>query len=189
MASISSLQIRQFPAKLGIDADLGQYSMRQPRASLSIRTEPNRMTIRSYEGELRIDQSKALDAYGLGGALQNMNRIYSGAHQAAQQGIARIVEYGNQLARIHVKTNPIADHARNLTFSFDEFNYVGEAGYDNVDITYTPRKPDIEITGGQVNIEAQINPPEVEYKVGKLDIYMMQYPKIEYTPPQIDLLV
>ncbi|MCD1260846.1 hypothetical protein B5M42_018755 [Paenibacillus athensensis] len=188
MPSIPQIQIRQQPALLGIDADLGTQDIKQPRPTYEMENPAARLEIRQPRGDLEIDQSRAWDALGQGPILQAMNRIYSQAHNVAMQGIARIVENGNRLAAINIKgANPIADIAEQLQFEHPEFDYYGEASYDNVDITYTPHKPEIDVTPNKVNVNARVNPPEVNYNRGKLDIYMQQYPKVEISVPQIDL--
>ncbi|SDE35286.1 hypothetical protein SAMN02799630_05255 [Paenibacillus sp. UNCCL117] len=186
MISVPQIQIRQTPGLIGIDADLGRQDIKQPRATFEMSVERPQQEIRQPAGELVIDQSRAWDALGKGPALETFNRIYSQAREVALQGIARIVENGNRMAQIHLKTNPIADIAEQLTFDFFEFNYVGEAAYDNVDIRYTARKPEIQVTDGRVNLTTHPNAPEYEYIRGKLDIYMQQYPQVEISVPQID---
>lgn len=186
MPSIPQIQISQQPALIGIDADLGTQNIRQPRPTYEMQVEQPKLEIRQPRGELEIDQSRAWDALGQGPILQAMSRIYSQSHDIAMQGIARIVENGNRMAAIHLGGNPIAEIAKDLSISHPEFNYYGEASIDNVDITYTPHKAEISVTDGKVNVNARVNPPEIEYNRGKLDIYMRQYPKVEITPPQID---
>ncbi|WP_201305401.1 DUF6470 family protein [Paenibacillus puerhi] len=186
MVSFPHIQIRQTPALIGIDADLGTQDIRQPRATFEMTTERPQQEIRQPRGELEIDQTKAWDALGRGPVLESFNRIYSQAHQIAMQGIARIVENGNRLAQIHLKTNAIADNAEQIRYNFSEFDIVGEASYDNVDIFYTARRPEINVIDGKVNLQTHPNRPEYEYYRGKLDIYMQQYPKVEITPPEID---
>ncbi|MEF3305164.1 DUF6470 family protein [Paenibacillus sp. GYB003] len=187
MSSVSMIQIRQVPAKLSIDADLGKQDIRQPRATFELEADPPKVEIRQHRGELEIDQGKAWDALGMGNILESMRRIASQAHNVALQGIARIVENGNRLAQIHLDTNPIAENAEQLKFEHFEFDYYGPASYDNVDITYTARKPDILPIEGKVRLNTHPNKPEIDYARGKLDIYMVQYPKVEITPPRIDL--
>lgn len=41
------LQIRQSPAVIGIDADLGTYSITQPKAEVDITTTPGKLTVQS----------------------------------------------------------------------------------------------------------------------------------------------
>jgi hypothetical protein len=185
--SIGQIQIRQTPALIGIDADPGTQNIRQPKATFEMETERPKQEIRQPQGDLQIDQTRAWDALGVGPILEAMSRIYSQAKNVALQGVARIVENGNRMGDLRYKGNPIADMAEQLKFEHFEFDYYGEASYDNVDIHYTMHKPEITVEDGQVHLNTRVNPPEISYNRGKLDIYIRQYPKVEYTPPQIDL--
>ncbi|GCL73676.1 hypothetical protein PN4B1_36170 [Paenibacillus naphthalenovorans] len=189
MVSFPSISIHQQFAQLGIDADHATLEQKQPKATYEMKRVPPKLQIESPRGDLQIDQSKAWDALNRGGHLETMNRIYSEAKNVALQGIARIVEEGNRLGNIAAGGNPIADNAQQLFFERFEFNFVGPAAYDNVDIHYTAKKPRIEVTDGLVEVNVQVNRPELNVSRGKLDIYMLQYPKVEITPPQIDLKI
>ncbi|WP_233531553.1 DUF6470 family protein [Paenibacillus alkalitolerans] len=184
---IPIIQINQQFAKIGIDADLGKYEMRQPRADMQIRQTAAKLDIRAGQGRLEIDQSKAWDALGLGGILEAMSRIRSEAHRVALEGIARIAEEGDRLASIHLRTDMIAEIAQEGAFRSRDFNYMGPASYDNVDLHYTVSKPDIRISEGGADIQVQVRPPEISYARGKLDIYMRQRNQVEIIPPAIDL--
>lgn len=186
MISIPKMQIKQETALIGIDADLGTQDIKQPRPTYEMQTERPQQDIRQPRGELEIDQSRAWDALGQGPILQAMSRIYSQCHDIAMQGIAKIVEDGNRMAAINLGGNPIAEIAKELSTEHSEFDYYGEASIDNVDITYTPHQAEINLTNGKININVQVNAPEIEYNRGKLDIYMKQYPKVEINVSQID---
>jgi hypothetical protein len=183
------IQIRQTPALLGIDADLGTQDIVQPRATFEMTTDRPQQDIRQPRGDLEIDQSRAWDALGVGGVLQTMSRIYSKAPEIALQAIARIVEDGNRMAKIHIKSDAIAELAQNIRLEFGQFDVVPPTEFDNVDIRYSANKAEINVTDGRVNLNAQVNRPQIDYHRGKLDIYMMQYPKVEFTPPSIDYTV
>lgn len=183
-----TIQIQQQYAKIGIDADLGRYEMRQPRAELNIRTTLPSLHIESPSGELRIDQSKAWDALALGGNLQTMSRLYGQGRQAILEGIARRADEGRVLANIHQGSNAVAEIAADAAFrQRPPLPVAGEASVDNVDFSYTAHKPNITVNEGSLDIEVIPNRPEITYYRGKLDIYMLQYGKVTITPPQIDL--
>lgn len=186
---IPQIQIHRQNAILGIDYNLGQLEIRQPKATLDITTERSKLNIHSENGVLYVDSSKAWDALGKGPFLETMNRIYTRAHEVAMQGIAKIVEEGNRLAAIHEGGNAIAEIAKEKGLEFIEFEFMGDASFDNVDIRYEPGELDIQVEAGKVTLNTRPNRPEIQYTPGKLDIYMIQYPKVEITPPQIDLRV
>ena len=183
------IQIRQTPAKLGIDADLGKLDIKQPRPAFEMRTTLPKLRMKQPPGKLRIDQSRAWDALGLGNNLETMHRIYTAARQVALRGIARRVEEGNQLAAIHLPTNAIADIAEQQATNTNKLDFVGYASVDNVDIFYTARKPVVEVNEGSVRIDTYPQRPEIHYHRGKLDMTMLQYHKVDIIPPQIDRMI
>jgi len=184
---IPQIQIRQEYAKLGIDADLGVQDIKQPTATFELTTERPKLDIHSEKGVLYIDSSKAWDALGHGPFLETMNKIYSRAHEVVMQGIAKIVEDGNRMAAIQNGGNAIAEIAKEKGAEFFEFEFMGDASSGNVSMHYVPGKLDIQVKEGKVNIETHPNRPEINYTRGKLDIYMLQYPKVEIIPPQMDI--
>lgn len=183
---IPHIQIRLQHAKLSIDADLGKQHIEQPGPTIDMKQEKAEQRFTTTKGKLEIDQDRAWDALGLGNNLEMMSRIYSASADLAKQGVARIVEKGNQMAAIHLGGNPIAESAREWQRTFPEFNFIGEASYDNVDVYYTPSELSIETVPGDVTYNAQANRPIHYYERGKLDIYMSQYPKVDIIPPTID---
>lgn len=188
MFPIPMIQITQQYAKIGFDADLGSYDIKQPRATLEITSTPATVDIYSPRGELNINQSKAWDALGVGGNLDWTLQIYTQSKNIALQGIARIVEDGNRMAAsIHSKSNPIADMAREHAYAELVPFELPSPSYDHVDINYMPRKPEINVTVGKVNIDSHPNQPEINYTRGKFDSYMQQYNSIKIIPPEIDL--
>lgn len=190
MPEIPQIRISQQYARIGIDADLGRYEIKQPRPMFELEQTNAKMEIRQPRGELEIDQSKAWDALSRTNILEVMQRIYGQAREVAMKGIARIVEDGNRMAAIHKnKADAIPELASDVTVSFPEMEYAGEAAFDNVDVHYTPHRPEIETTRGEVKLNTRVNPPEVDYYRGKLDIYMLQFNKVEITPPAIDIKV
>ncbi|GAB6991333.1 DUF6470 family protein [Paenibacillus pini] len=182
------LQIHQTPAYIGIDADLGQFSIRQQKAELNITTTPSEIEIQQYRPELQVDSSRAHAAL-TGGSMFDMNtRIYSGIQNIYLQGIARRVEEGNRAAAIQNPSNTIAEiYGQDWQpISFPEFR--SPASIDNVDVRIETTPPDITFRKAKIDIQVETHRPEIEYNRGKLDIYMRQYASVEYTPPEIDIL-
>lgn len=189
MIPFPQIQIRQTHAKLGFDADLGKLDMKQPRPTFEMKTNHPKVRIEQPNAEMRIDQSRAWDALGLGNNLETMRRIYTAARQVALQGIARRVDEGNQMAAIHRKTDAIVDIAEQQAGKTFELPYLGYASVDNVDIRFIRNKPKIQAVEGSVQINARVNRPEVNYHRGKLDIALLQYNKVEIIPPELDMRV
>ncbi|GIP35598.1 DUF6470 family protein [Paenibacillus sp. J2TS4] len=186
MIPFPSIQIRQQYGKIGIDADLGQYTIRQPKATLEIQTTAAQLEIESPPMEFEVDQNRAWDAINGGKYERFNNRIYSQMPDILLEGIALMVEKGNRMAAIHVRTNAIADSAESAQYNHAKVQYFGPASFDNVDVYITTHKPIIRMIEGGVDIYSRPNRPEIEYERGKLDIYMRQYAQLEIIPPQVD---
>jgi hypothetical protein len=183
---IPQIQIQQQYGKLGMETVNASQDIRQPRATFEVTTTRPQVDIKSPGGELTIDQSRAFDAVGLGGTLQVLSRIYEQSVSIAIQGVADIVQKGNQMAAIQTHQNAIADIARGEAFKESPMEYRGEASYLNVSEQYIAHKPEVNVTNGEVNVNTHPNPPEITYNPGKVNIYMLQWPKIDIIPPQID---
>ena len=115
--------------------------------------------------------------------MEILQRIYSQSKDIVLETIGKIVREGDRLAAIHLGGNAIAENAKDIRFNFGVYQFAGPASYDNVDVNYVARKPIIEVQDGQVHVNTHPNPVEYEYIRGKLDIYMRQYNKVEFTPP------
>lgn len=186
---IPTIQINLQPAQLGVETTPFKLETEQPRATFELNTKAASVNIYSRHGDLRIDQSRAWDALAVGPHLETMNSIFRIVKNIILNTIGRIVEEGNQLAAIHLNTNAIADIAQNRTVDLIELAFAGPAGPDNVDIQYTAHAPEFEPVSGGVNLRAEQNQPRHQFTRGKLDIYMIQYHKVEIIPPQIDLQI
>lgn len=183
----SILQIRQIPAQLYMDADSGHYSIRQPKSELHITTTPGRLEVKSTPIKLEVDSSRAFAAYQGGNFLEMNQRIYSGFQQQYLQALARRVEQGNQAAAIHKPGNTIAEIYGTdwQPIPFPEFRT--EASVDNVDIRITTTPPDVRVSRAQVDIQIETHKPDIDYTLGKLEMYMKQYPSVRFIPPELDL--
>lgn len=181
------VQIRQMPAVIGMDSERGTFSINQPKAEVNLSTTPAELTIQSSRSELTIDQSQARAAYD-GGSMFDLNkRIYSGIQQLFLQGIARKVDQGNRIAEFFKPGNTIAEVYGIDTEpnSFPEI--LGPASYDNVNLHFEMSPPQINFKTATLDIQVEINHPEIEYHRGKLNIYMQQYASIQFIPPEINL--
>lgn len=180
------LQIRQTPALIGIDADAGKFSISQPKAEVNITTTPGELSVESSPPVLTIDQTRARAAYNGGSVLDMNKRIYSGIQQLYLQGIARRVEQGTRMAEFFKPGNTIAEVYGMDTEPNSFPEPCGPASYDNVDIHFDTKAPQIIYQAARVDIQVERHDPEIEYTRGKLNIYMQQYASVQYIPPEIN---
>ncbi|QUL54556.1 hypothetical protein KDC22_30525 [Paenibacillus tritici] len=181
------LQIRQTPARIGIDADLGSFSITQPKAEVNITTTPGELSVQSTRPELTIDQTRARAAYNGGSVLDMNRRIYSGIQQLYLQAIARRMEQGTRMAEFFKPGNTIAEVYGMDTEPNSFPEPCGTASYDNVDIHFETRAPEVNFRAAKVDIEVVRHRPETEYTRGKLNIYMQQYASIQFIPPELNV--
>ncbi|MEK5490497.1 DUF6470 family protein [Paenibacillus sp. FSL R7-0297] len=181
------LQIRQTPARIGIDADPGAFSITQPKAEVNITTTPGEMTVQSSRPELTIDQTRARAAYNGGSVLDMNRRIYSGIQQLYLQAIARRMEQGTRMAEFFKPGNTIAEVYGMDTEPNSFPEPCGPASYDNVDLHYEARAPEINFRAATVDIQVERHRPETEYTRGKLNIYMQQYASVQFIPPELNV--
>lgn len=189
---LPQIQIHQQYGRIGIDADIGQLEIQQPQATLEMRTTPSRLEIDADPGKLQIDNTRWHDALGFGLTFNVMSRIYSKAGNIGLQAIAKIVEDGNRMAAIQTGENvfkSLAKESANQEIEIFKNTVVGEASLDNIDISYESGKFDMHFEAAKLERNVTVHAPIIEYQRGKLDIYMLQQPKLEITPPQIELKI
>ncbi|WP_248929415.1 DUF6470 family protein [Paenibacillus hamazuiensis] len=183
--NIPRIQIHQQFAQIGIDAELGQQSIKQPQATLDMNIELPKVQIDAEDGKLSIDQSKAFEGLGHGPFLQVMSQLYTRSANIGLQGIAKIVADGNRMAQITNPTNAFAELAKNAAFDSLEYRPLGTPSYDNVDVHYEPGPLDINLQQGSINLQTHPNRPEYHYYRGKFDVYLLQKADIDIIPPRI----
>ena len=187
MKTLPILQINTTPSLLQIDADPGQYSIRQPKADVQMYTRPSKLTVESHPIRFEVDQSRALSAYTGGNMIEMNARIYSGIEKIYLENMAERVQQGNELAAIHKPGNTIANIVGTNWKSKPFPEIRTPASMDNVDIRIETRAPSIRFESAVSELSVTVNKPEIEYQRGKLDIYVKQYASIEFTPPAIDM--
>lgn len=187
--NIPQIQIQQIPARLGMDIEPGRQDLQQPRPTMEMEQIRPQLRIEQSVGHFEIDQERAWDALALGNNLQTMKKIYSMASNMALQGLARIVEKGNQMAAIHHGGNVIAEMAQDWKRTFPEFDFRGEASVLNVDMVFRPGNLSIEAQDGRVDLRVRVNPPEHRYERGRVNLSMEQYGSVQITPPALDMQV
>ncbi|WP_017810940.1 DUF6470 family protein [Paenibacillus shenyangensis] len=187
MTSMPIVQIRQTPGRIGIETTPGSFSIRQPKADLQITTQKADLEIQQPKPELTIDQSRALAAYDGGSHLEMTKRLYSNVQQLFLQGLSQRMKDGERMREFYKPGNTLGDIMKSRSQNTPGFiEYRGAASSDNVDIQVERRDPIIEVTTHKPDIQVQINRPEIEYTRGNVNIYMQQYPSVQFIPPEID---
>jgi hypothetical protein len=185
MVDFPRIQIFQQFAKIAFKAEHGRLELEQPKAKMDFHTTMPKVEIHQPLGELKIDQSRAWAALGLGGHLQTMLKIYDGAREIGLEAIGNIAQRGDRLAAIHTGENAIAEIAKDVSRDFRHLNVLGPASYDNVDIEYTVRSPEFHPIPGKADTQITKSEPYIRYTKGKFLLSMTQYAKVTIIPPPI----
>lgn len=174
MLSFPRLEINQGFAKIGIKTTPYQFNMKQPRGEQYIKQEPAILNIHQPKGELTIDSSRALDAVGLGGTLKVSKRLADQGYMLGIQAIGEIARKGDRLAAIHLNQNQISQMASESFFDNLRLDICGPANFDNVDLNYQARRPEIDIKARGATHHYVPHKPEISFMPGKVNTYVRQ---------------
>lgn len=155
-------------ANINLQTTLPKVQMESTSATLEIRQPQGELTIDNYPCRYSIGQRNIADF-----ALDIATR----GRQTAMGAIARIAQEGDQLARIQVKSNAIADIAADSTVS-----EVSDITYSYIalpNINYQANPVQFNPTEGKVDLTLQRGTVQQDYQRGNVDIQVSQYPSIE----------
>lgn len=182
------ISVQSQKGKIGIHSERGQFEIRRPQPVLNVSSSKPEIIAHNAPGQLKVDNTLTWEALDGGNMEAFWNRIYSQYKQVAMQNISQIVEKGNRMGDLRIQGDPIPSMA------LDEFiegapdlQVYGEASVDNTQFDYIPNDVNIQVIPGDLNIDTQIQRPEINFHRGSVNIYMEQYPKVTITPPVIDI--
>lgn len=182
------VQIHKQDIELQIKQDPGKLEIEQPKAEVFRQTTPLRMNIQQPQGDLQIDQTRAWDALGQVNNLEMMHRLYRNAEQVFLKGLGKTVDEGNTMAAIHKYPNaiPMLASSERIPLELDVFAAPSQL---NVDLHYTAKKPIIDVQESEIHMDVQVNQPRYTHHKSQVNISVLQYPSIKFTPPQIDIQI
>ena len=153
---LPQIRIQSTFFQMGLNIIPPKQEIRQPQAEVSIRQPPGELKIQTTAGKLYIDQSQGRADIGILTVSEAMRQYAERGNQAVSEGTARRISEGNRMMKIENGFTAIQDIAREKmqktyapvwmkfipTHGSTKLNY--EPG--TVDIQYTARKPEIQIT-------------------------------------------
>jgi hypothetical protein len=173
---------------IGIESQKGQFEIRRPQPQINTRTTPAEITASNRPGDLQVDQTLTDNALTGGKPADFWERIYSQYKEIGMRNIQEIVEKGNTIGDLRIKGDPMPSMALDaFVEGAPDLQVYGFASPVNIAIQYTPHNTNLEVIPGGVEIQAQIQRPEINFHRGGVNIYMQQYPKLIITPPEINL--
>ncbi|MFF2483657.1 DUF6470 family protein [Paenibacillus sp. NPDC058071] len=169
------LSIRQTYAAIGMESIQSQQSIRSYRGDQQIEQPSAEMNFKRTPSQLQIDSSEAWGALAKGPHLEWNRQLYSQMKSVFLQGLAQKVQEGHQLAQITNKRNAFADIAKSRSMAGNPVEYVTETpGYDNVRLSYSSGDIETEIIPSPVRYDYTPRKPDIQVEQGKVDIYLRQ---------------
>lgn len=166
------IQIQQGFSKLALETSRGQWSIKQPRPTLNLHQDPGKLDIERSKPILEADATKAWSALGKVKIEEFIDRVSHSAFESSMQNIAEIAQAGDRMMEFHQPGNAFAEIARQNALKDRPIEFMGPAGYDNVDITFTPGTISMRYVPGGVSANPVIYKPTVEYTPGKVNAYL-----------------
>ncbi|GAB6927549.1 hypothetical protein JCM10914A_15320 [Paenibacillus sp. JCM 10914] len=169
------IQIQQEYSRLGIETTRGKHNIEQPRPSLNMNQQQGEIEVKRTNPTLEIDSRKAWSALGIARIVEVNDRIAQSSMEISMHNIAEIARNGDRMMHFQKSKNVFAEIARDNVFKArPRVEIVGEPGYDNVDVTFTPGKLQMNYTPGGVTFSPETYKPVVDYYPGKVNSYLIQ---------------
>lgn len=172
-----TLNISQQYAKISITTTRADMGLTTTRPRLSIDTEPATVEISQPKGELEIDWDPFRASYGIKTSSQFARDCAELGRQAVLEGIGRIAEEGDRMAK--TKSGEDAIVAMAAESSSPPVPEITWAYLEPPSIRYTAHPPIFKPTPGHLNIELERGTINMDYKPATVDIRMAQYPSIK----------
>jgi len=167
-------------AELSIHQNHGGVRIEQPRAIMNLQTERPTIDIERQKGSMEIDQKRSWEAYGIMSPFDMTKQIHSQTIQNVHKTIAKIAQNGDRMAAIHKSTNVISELAsERRIIEFPEFQYAGEASFDNVDISYVADKIKLNPKDGSVQLDVEPQRPVIERIPAEVNIQVAKYASLQ----------
>lgn len=161
-------------ALLGMQTTNAQANLHNAQPVVEMETTPGELNMKVDLPKVEIDQRQCFSESGLKGVLELSSDNVKEAVQLMYASVGRIAEQGNQLTNFH-EGNAIAEQAYyNAYDQFDnEFNMV-TMPMSRPQITVKEGKVNLSPTQARLKFTPKLTKPELDYKPGKVDIYLRQ---------------
>lgn len=177
-----TLRISTTPAVIGLQRTPLTMSIRQPDADLQIENRLPKVRINNTFTQVKIDQTQPFSEAGLKPVLEWAYESAQIARQAVGEYTASTVDQGNQMANVQTQADVVADTADNNAFGkfIRDYN-VESMPKSKPKIDFVDGKAEITIEEGESNISVLPNAPEIEFRRGRVDVYLQQKNSIAIT--------
>lgn len=173
------INIQTQPIRLNYNIENAQLNLQTTPPKLEMETTAATLEIRQPRGELTIDQTDYRYSIGLKTIADFAQDNAELGKQALREVVARIIDEGDQMAKIEVDYNPIGEAAFEANVQ-DAPGFVW-ARTAPPEIRYQAKPAEINVIDGKVSYSLQRGRVDGEYVPGRVDIRVLQYPGIQYS--------
>lgn len=146
---------------------------------LKISTTKPEVNLKTEKPQIQIDQSQCFAEAGLMSISDLIADNAAYGQQKVGEGIARIVDQGNELAAIETGYDPIPDQAYSNAYDMFDHEFVYTTiPQSRPKIDFIRGSVDVQVQEGKVNNETQLKKLDVNYTPGKVEYFMKQYQSI-----------
>lgn len=177
---------------IGMNTTQGKMNIDYGKSNFRMETKNPKIDMNITQPKVMIDQTKPLAEIGIK-KISDFIKTNAGEGKAVcSKGIARIVQQGNELARIETGNNAISSQARYN--AFDQYK-------KEVNIDFIPKsrpkvdlkegKVDINLEKGEVSVQSKPQDVNLNYNAAKVEVYIRQNPfiDIEYIGNHLDFKI
>ncbi|WP_371362987.1 putative protein YviE [Sporomusa rhizae] len=172
-----TLNISQQYAKISISTTRAEMNLSTTRPQLSMENEPAKVEISQPKGELDIDWDPFRASYGIKTCSQVSRDYAELGRQAALEGIGRIAEEGNRMAKIESKEDPMVAMAAESTLPPEP--EITWSWLEPPSIRYTAHPVKFKPSPGHLTVKFTPGTVDMNYKPANVDIRMAQYPSVK----------
>lgn len=171
--------INKTNALIGINSTPSMLSIEQPKADFEMVQKQPKLTMHTEQGHIIIDQRQCFNESGLKDNRALMEQMVQESRMALLEGISRTSYEGNMMAAIENKIDAVAEIAAANSIRMFDYN-IDFIPKSRPKIDFTGGNLDIQVEEGYVDVKAIPQKPIINVELGKIDIYLRQYPSINF---------
>jgi len=185
------IQMQSTPMIIEMQTQRAVTEIDQEPASIDMRIKHPKVRVESTLPKVEISQQQAFSESGLKGVLELTFENGQRAKQLLLQGVGRVSSQGDEKTQIH-KPDPTPDHAQyNAYEQFKKDYNIETMPKSGPDIRVIEGQLDIQVDTGVVNMDVQVNKPQIDVAPGKVNVKVKQYNslKIDVIESEIDIRI
>ena len=171
---IPQIRIDQQFARVGMQTDHGNMSIRQGNADMQVNQHNAEMRFDIQHARVEIDQTRAFAEANLKKPDAFTREFAQRGEQTALQAIGRIASDGDRMSDIHIPQNPIPQFAARGKTDMPRTNITYIPSYGAVDIRYIPGRTDTNFQVRQADINVNKNEPQIQHTRARVNIFIDQ---------------